>query len=205
MTLRAAIVATPAEVTRLAWLAFAFYWVVAAATAKQTKRSESVLNRLSYSLPLFIAVFLMVVPRAHRGWLGTRFVPASDASGWTGATLAVAGVALAIWARWHIGGNWSGTVTLKEGHELIRTGPYRRIRHPIYTGILLAGLGSAIEIGRIAALIALALGWGSFWFKAMREESFLREEFGEQFEEHCKQTGMFLPKPFRSQRRGGGF
>jgi protein-S-isoprenylcysteine O-methyltransferase Ste14 len=108
--------------------------------------------------------------------------------------LTLAGIGLAIWARWHIAGNWSGTVTLKEGHELIRTGPYSRIRHPIYTGILLAALGSAIEIGRIAGLIALALGWGSFWFKARREESFLREEFGAQFEEHCKQTGMFLPK-----------
>lgn len=197
MTALAAIVATPAEATRLAWLAFAFYWVAAAAGTKHTKRSESRLDRLSYSLPLFAAMFLMIVPRAHRGWLGIRFTPASDTSGWAGAALTIAGVAVAIWARWHIGGNWSGTVTLKEGHELIRTGPYRRIRHPIYTGILLAGLGTAIEIGRIAALIALALGWGSFWFKARREESFLREEFGAQFEEHRKQTGMFLPKLFR--------
>jgi protein-S-isoprenylcysteine O-methyltransferase Ste14 len=194
MTALAAILATPAQVTRLAWFAFMLYWLVAAAGAKRTKRSESRLNRLSYTLPLFVAVFLMVVPKAHRGWLGIRFVSANDATEWTGTALTLAGIALAIWARWHIAGNWSGTVTLKEGHELIRTGPYRRIRHPIYTGILLAALGSAIEIGRIAGLIALALGWGSFWFKARREESFLREEFGAQFEEHCKQTGMFLPK-----------
>ena len=79
MTALAAIVATPAQVTRLAWLAFAFYWVVAAAGAKQTKRRESRLNRLSYSLPLFVAMFLMIVPKAHRGWFGIRFIPASDA------------------------------------------------------------------------------------------------------------------------------
>ena len=197
MTSLTALPATPAQVTRLAWIVFMLYWLVASAGAKKTKRSESRLSRLSYTLPLFVAVFLMVTPRAHRGWLGIRFLPPGEAMQWIGAVLTIAGVALAIWARWHIGANWSGTVTLKEGHELIRSGPYGRICHPIYTGILLAALGTAVEIGRIAGLIALALGWVSFWFKARREESFLREEFGPKFEEHRKQTGMFLPKIIR--------
>ena len=69
-------------------------------------------------------------------------------------------------------------VTLKEGHELIRSGPYRRIRHPIYTGILLAFLGTAIAIGRVAGLVAFVIVWASFWMKARREESFLAQEFG---------------------------
>jgi len=192
-----AILATPAQVTRVAWFAFLIYWVIAAAGGKKTKKIESGLDRLSYGVPLWFAVFLMAVWRVQRGWLGMRFLPESDAIRWTGAALAVAGVGLAIWARRRLGSNWSSTVTLKEQHELIRTGPYSRIRHPIYTGILLAGVGTAIEIGRVVGLIALPLAWVSFWLKARREESFLREEFGARFEEHCRQTGMFLPKLLR--------
>ncbi len=118
----------------------------------------------------------------------------SAAVQWTGAVLAAVGVGFAIWARRHLGTNWSGVVTLKEGHELIRTGPYRRIRHPIYTGMLLALFGTVIEIGRVAGLIAFAIAWASFTMKARREESFLAEEFGEQFDVHRKESGMFLPK-----------
>ncbi len=91
-------------------------------------------------------------------------------------------------------GNWSGVITLKEGHELIRTGPYRTIRHPIYTGILLALLGTAVAMGEMRGLLAVAVAWLSFYWKARREESFLTQEFGEKFEAHAKQTGMFLPR-----------
>jgi protein-S-isoprenylcysteine O-methyltransferase Ste14 len=108
--------------------------------------------------------------------------------------LTATGVAVAFWARWHLGANWSGVVTLKEGHELIRTGPYRAIRDPIYTGILLGLLGTAIAIGEVRGLLAVAIAWLSFYVKARREESFLTQEFGEKFEAHAKQTGMFLPR-----------
>jgi len=110
------------------------------------------------------------------------------------AAAVAAGVAIAFWARWHLGANWSGVVTLKEGHELIRTGPYRTIRHPIYTGILLAMLGSAIAVGEIRGLLAVAIAWLSFYTKARREESLLTQEFGERFAEHLRRTGMFLPR-----------
>jgi protein-S-isoprenylcysteine O-methyltransferase Ste14 len=108
--------------------------------------------------------------------------------------ITAAGVVIAIWARWHLGSNWSGVVTLKEGHELIRTGPYRTIRHPIYTGILIGLLGTMVTIGEVRGLIALAVAWLSFYFKARREESFLAQEFGSAFAEHQRHTGMFLPK-----------
>jgi protein-S-isoprenylcysteine O-methyltransferase Ste14 len=101
---------------------------------------------------------------------------------------------LAVWARRNLGGNWSGVVTLKEGHELIGSGPYRRIRHPIYTGILVGFLGTTIALGRVAGLVGFAIMWASFWIKAQREEAFLGQEFGAKFEEHRERTGMFLPK-----------
>jgi protein-S-isoprenylcysteine O-methyltransferase Ste14 len=175
------------------WILFGLYWIVSAFKLKKTKRRESWGQRFLYMLPL-LAAFYLFQPGAHYGWLGARFVPASDAAGWTGVALTAAGVAIAIWARWHLGANWSGVVTLKEGHELIRSGPYRTIRHPIYTGILLALLGTAVAAGEVRGLLAVAVAWLSFYTKARREESFLTQEFGPSFAEHTKHTGMFLPR-----------
>jgi protein-S-isoprenylcysteine O-methyltransferase Ste14 len=176
------------------WVLFGLYWLVSALERKKTKRRESWSQRLIYVLPLIAAFWLLSRPETHFGILGARFLPASLLSEWTGVVLTAAGVGVAFWARWHLGANWSGVVTLKEGHELIRTGPYRTIRHPIYTGILLALLGTAVALGEVRALLAVALASVSFYWKARREESFLTEEFGEKFGAHAKQTGMFLPK-----------
>ena len=177
------------------WFLFGLYWLVSAFKRKKTKKRESWGQRFVYVLPLF-AAFSLLRPRAHYGWLGARFVPESDAAGWIGVALTAAGVGIAIWARWHLGTNWSGVVTLKEGHELIRSGPYRNIRHPIYTGILLAFLGTAVALGEVRGLLAVAIAWLSFYTKARREESFLTQEFGERFTEHQTRTGMFLPRFF---------
>jgi protein-S-isoprenylcysteine O-methyltransferase Ste14 len=176
------------------WLLFGLYWFITALKRKRTKRRETILQRLGYVLPLFVAFYLISSPRAHYGWLGARFVPYSLGVDWAGVALTAAGVGVAFWARWHLGANWSGSVTLKEGHELIRTGPYRAIRHPIYTGILLAVFGTAIANGEVRALLAVGMAWISFSIKARREESFLAQEFGAGFTEHSRQTGMFLPR-----------
>jgi protein-S-isoprenylcysteine O-methyltransferase Ste14 len=185
---------SPSSITRGLWLLFGVYWAVAALTAKKTKRRESVMQRLGYVLPL-LATFLLLAERGdERGWLGAYLVPATRAVEWFGAALAAAGIGVCFWARWHLGSNWSGTVTLKEGHELIRSGPYRTIRHPIYTGILLALVGTAIQIAQVRGFIAVGLAFVSFYVKARREESFLKTEFGDRFAEHAERTGMFLPR-----------
>jgi protein-S-isoprenylcysteine O-methyltransferase Ste14 len=176
------------------WILFGLYWLVSALNRKKTKRRETWGQRFLYMLPLVAAFELLVRPEARYGWLGARFAPANPAVEWTGVLLTAAGVAVAFWARWHLGANWSGVVTLKEGHELIRTGPYRNIRHPIYTGILLALFGTVVATGEVRGLLAVAIAWLSFYWKARREESFLSQEFGEKFAAHAKQTGMFLPK-----------
>ena len=176
------------------WILFGLYWLVSAFKLKKTKRRESWSQRFRYVLPLAVAFYLLSRPEAHYGWLGVRFVPASDTVEWTGVALTAAGVAMAIWARWHLGANWSGVVTLKEGHELIRSGPYRSIRHPIYTGILLGLVGTAVAGGEVRGLLAVAVAWLSFYTKARREESFLTQEFGDRFTEHRRHTGMFLPR-----------
>jgi protein-S-isoprenylcysteine O-methyltransferase Ste14 len=176
------------------WILFALYWLVSALKRKKTKQRESPLQRLVYMLPLVATFYLLSRPEAYYSWLGTRFVPDTAAVQWIAVLLTAAGVAIAIWARWHLGANWSGVVTLKEGHELIRTGPYRSIRHPIYTGILLALFGTAVALGEVRGLVAVAVAWLSFYVKARREESFLAQEFGPRFAEHQQHTGMFLPR-----------
>jgi protein-S-isoprenylcysteine O-methyltransferase Ste14 len=176
------------------WILFLAYWLVSALKRKRTKRRERWSERLRYMLPLVLVWYLLFSIGARFGWLTVRFIPASPAVKWLGVGLTAAGIGVAFWARWHLGANWSGAVTLKEGHELIRSGPYRTIRHPIYTGILLAMLGTAIAIGELRALIAVAIAWLSFYVKARREESFLAQEFGPGFAEHQRHTGMFLPR-----------
>jgi protein-S-isoprenylcysteine O-methyltransferase Ste14 len=111
-----------------------------------------------------------------------------------GAILTAAGVAFAIWARRHIGKNWSAQVTIRQEHELIRSGPYARIRHPIYTGLLLAVAATAIAIGEYRAIVAFAVIAIGFVVKAKREEAFLATQFGPAFDEHRRQTGFFLPR-----------
>jgi len=185
---------SPREWINALWILFGLYWLVSALKLKKTKRRESWGQRLVYVLPLAAAFGLLFRPEARHGWLGTRFVPAGPVTEWAGVLLTAAGVAIAFWARWHLGANWSGVVTLKEGHELIRTGPYRTIRHPIYTGILLGLLGTIVVTGEVRGLLGVAIAWASFYWKARREESFLRQEFGDKFGTHAKETGMFLPK-----------
>ena len=175
------------------WILFCVYWLVSAFKRKKTKQRETVLQRFGYILPPAAAFYL--VSRADFRWLHERFIPAGPLGEWIGVFLTAAGIGIAVWARWHLGTNWSGTVTLKEGHELIRTGPYRFIRHPIYTGILLALVGTmATWMGEVRGLLAVATAWVSFYFKARREESFLSKEFGSGFADHKQHTGMFLPR-----------
>lgn len=185
---------SPLQCIYICWVVLALYWLISAFHRKATKKREAYSQRLAYSLLLFIAFWMLFEPEPYFGWLRTRFVPAEPFWQWFGVAVTAGGVALAIWARRHIGTNWSGVVTLKEGHELIRTGPYRSIRHPIYTGMLIGLLGTTITIGEVRGLIAVAVGWLSFYVKARREESFLSQEFGPAFEAHKRGTGMFLPK-----------
>src|SRR5260370_31016319 len=176
------------------WILFGLYWLVSALKRKKTKQRETWSQRFRYVLPLVVASYLLVRPEARYGWLGVRVVPASLAVEWIGVLLTAAGVAIALWARWHLGANWSGVVTLKEGHELIRTGPYRTVRHPIYTGILLALFGTVTATGEVRGLLAVTIAWLSFYCKARREDSFLTQQFGDRFPEHRRHTGMFLPR-----------
>jgi protein-S-isoprenylcysteine O-methyltransferase Ste14 len=113
-----------------------------------------------------------------------------------GVALTIAGVGLAIWARHHIGRYWSARVSIVSEHRLIHTGPYGRMRHPIYTGMLGALAGTALVVGEYRALVGLGIALFGFARKAWKEEEFLAARFGREFEEHRRRTGFLLPKVF---------
>jgi protein-S-isoprenylcysteine O-methyltransferase Ste14 len=139
----------------------------------------------------FWLMFADAVP--HRWFRGSLY----DRVEWVdavGVTLTAAGVALAIWARVFLGGNWSGSVTVKVGHELIRGGPYRFVRHPIYTGFLTAMLGTAVVRGEVRGVLAFAMLFAGFWLKLGMEEGFMRKTFGAQYDEYARTTGVLLPR-----------
>ena len=174
------------------WAAWALYWLIAARSAKAVARRESLASRLGHLVPLSIAVVLLGVRRVP-GWLGTRWVEPSGALEVTGIALVAAGLLFCVWARIVLGGNWSGTVTLKEGHVIVRSGPYRLLRHPIYTGLLVAFAGSAVALGEWRGWLAVAILAAALWRKLRIEERWLLESFGAEYAAYRQSTWALIP------------
>jgi protein-S-isoprenylcysteine O-methyltransferase Ste14 len=108
----------------------------------------------------------------------------------------VAGLLFAVWAREHLGSNWSRSVTIKQGHELIKTGPYAVVRHPIYTGILAGFLGTAIALSQVRGFIVFVLIFLILWLKLRMEEQWMRSQFGETYATYAHQTAALVPYLF---------
>jgi protein-S-isoprenylcysteine O-methyltransferase Ste14 len=174
------------------WMALLGVWVVMWFGTKSVKKRETLWERVQHLVPLILGFWLLF--ERNWKWLNLRLVPDTPAAWWPGLVLTAVGVAISIWARVSLGANWSGVVTLKDNHELIRKGLYRWIRHPIYTGILLGMIGTAMIKGHLRGWLGFLIVLAAYYFKARREEGFLRQEFGEGFEEHARHTGMFFPK-----------
>ena len=132
-------------------------------------------------------------------WLTERFLPRTLLEFWLAVSLVALGLAICVAARIWLGGNWSGTVTLKQGHELVRSGPYRWVRHPIYTGLLLAVFGTAIATGEWRGIIAVVLFAIAFLHKIRIEERFLIDRFGAAYDRYRDQVPALVPLP-----RGSG-
>ena len=128
------------------------------------------------------------------GPLRLRFIPEEPWIGWIGIAVTCLGVAVAIWARYCLGEYWSARVTLKEGHQLIRSGPYAYVRHPIYTGMLLGCVGAALVLGEWRGIMAVGLLLAAHARKALREERLLLTEFGEQYVSYRRTTGFLFPR-----------
>lgn len=177
-----------------AWLIFFAYWLIAAFQTNRAKKREPAHERLLRFILMAVAFVLLYKPIREFPVLHRRFIPYVWWVEALGALLTCLGVAIAVWARYHIGRYWSSTVSLRADHQLIRSGPYSRVRHPIYTGILLALAGTVLAIGRYRAILALVILIVALTRKARREEALLSTEFGPAFEEHKRLTGFYFPR-----------
>ena len=174
------------------WFTWAVYWFASAAGAKATRRRESPGSRLAHLIPLAAGGALLAWD-APAGWLAQRLWRGSSLFCGVGVALIAAGLAFAVWARVHLGRNWSGTVTVKKGHELIRSGPYRWVRHPIYTGILAAVLGTAIASGTVHGAIGFLIIAVALLRKLRIEEAFMRETFPGEYERYAAAVPALVP------------
>ena len=177
----------------IAWIIFVVYWVVAGFFTSRSVKRQSFWSRALVIVSGALPFLLLFTDDMRRGPLGWRIVPATAAVRIAGAVLTYAGVALAVWARIVIGKHWSGTVTIKEGHRLIRHGPYSVVRHPIYSGLLLAVLGTALVVGELRGLVALAMILAVWLVKSRVEERFMVEQLGREYEDYRQRTWALVP------------
>jgi len=189
---------TPRESIRslmeIPWIVFVIYWIVASIKTHAVRIEESFASRYGI-LALEIGGYVLVFSDSTRiGFLGFRFVPRKLMSALVGVTLTWLGIGLAIWARYHLAEYWSARVTIKEDHQLIRTGPYAHLRHPIYSGVVLATIGSALVIDQWRCILGICLVLTGYCLKAMKEEAMLSQQFGDAFQEHRKHTGFLIPR-----------
>jgi len=175
------------------WIGWAMYWWAASRNVKVTARHEPMPSRLLHIVPLTFALILLWRQHPSMGFLNERFMPWTEWAFAVGALVAAGGFLFTIWARIQLGRNWSGTVTIKEGHELVTSGPYALVRHPIYTGLLLAFLGSALALGEWRGVLGLALATAAFWFKLRLEEAWMRQQFGDAYAQYARHVAALVP------------
>ncbi len=175
------------------WILFLLYWQIKAGKTKTTQRLEPAGSRILRVFIFLVAIVLLSTVRIPLPWLYLQLWPVGFWPFWLGAAVTIAGLLFAIWAREHLGSNWSRSVTIKQGHELITTGPYSVVRHPIYTGILTGFLGSAIALSQVRGFIAFVLIFIVLWIKLRMEEQWMRTEFGEAYAAYSHQTAALVP------------
>lgn len=175
------------------WLAWFAYWWFASRRTKPTERGESIGSLLLHMLPLMFAFWLLWSERGSGTVLGNRLYPWAPWEVWLGAGVTALGLFFSVWARVHLGRNWSGNVTIKQGHELIESGPYAIVRHPIYSGMLVAFIGSGIARGEWRAALAVAVAWAALWLKLGVEERWMAERFGEKYTAYCRRVPALMP------------
>jgi protein-S-isoprenylcysteine O-methyltransferase Ste14 len=168
------------------------YWLVASRGAKPVQRRESPWARYAF-LAQAIVTAILLGRHTWSGWLGAKVVPGGWTRYWIAVALTAAGLALCLWARRTLAGNWSGTVTIKVGHELVQSGPYRSVRHPIYTGILLMILGTGLASGEVHGLLAFLITLTALWLRSRVEERWMSEEFGAQYTLYREKSWALIP------------
>lgn len=183
---------SPFAIIPLCWLIFILYWWITAFRAKATAETQNYGSAMAHRIPVIVAWMLLADWRLGYP-MNMELIFRTRGVLLTGDFICVLGLLVTIWARRTLAGNWSSDVTFKKDHELIRTGPYRFARHPIYTGILIMMLGSAIEIGMLRGFIGLAVMFIGFWIKLKQEERLMLQHFPDQYPAYRREVKALIP------------
>ncbi len=174
------------------WCIFVVVWLAGAIRTKRTAEKQSVESALAHRIPVAFGWWLLIVPNLP-GRMNLPIIPHTTGVEITGAAICLFGLFFTVWARFTLAGNWSGNVTFKRDHELIRTGPYHFVRHPIYTGLLIMFAGTAIAIGQLRgaiSLLSIAIG---FWIKLNQEERLLVRHFPDDYPAYKREVKALVP------------
>ena len=171
------------------WLLWGVSWVVAALWAAPAEKRPPLREEALYRGLAVIAALLIFWRPGDAGLLWV-IDPVAD---WILVGVTAAGLAFTWWARIHLGELWSGDITRKAGHHIVDTGPYRIVRHPIYTGLLIAFYATALHRGTALALAGAALATAGLYVKARLEERFLSAELGPAYRSYSRRVPMLVP------------
>ncbi len=188
---------TPKLAIVIVWAVWIASWAIASVWSSRAQARADLRGQSLYWIVTGVG-FAMLFGGAGLGFRGRleqfRLWTLPEPAGWATVALAIAGFAFSWWARIHLGTLWSSTVTRKADHHIVDTGPYRIVRHPIYTGMITAAIGVALQGGTAICLVGLVLGVTGLWWKAKIEEGFLRSELGpEAYDAYRAKTPMLAP------------
>jgi len=179
----------------LVWLLFWTLWALWGRATRHRTRTlmmgDARAYRFMHVAIVALSFWLLLTPILHP--LNELLFDSPAAMDWIAEGLSIQGLVLAIWARMILADNWSGTIQQLSGQTLITKGPYRYVRHPIYSGILLAVFGTFLLKPTLFALIGFNLMFGAYCLKSLREEEFLRQVFGQQYTIYSKDSWRLIP------------
>ena len=185
-------IAIASQIIVTCWCIFLVVWLVSAFRTKRTVEKQSLASALAHRLPIGLGWWLLILPKWSRtaDW---QVIPRTACFQLTGAVICIYGLVFTLWARRTLAGNWSSDVTFKQDHELIRAGPYRIVRHPIYTGLLVMWFGTAIQIGQVRGIFSLLLVTIGFWIKLNQEERLMMQHFPDAYPAYRREVKALIP------------
>jgi protein-S-isoprenylcysteine O-methyltransferase Ste14 len=184
---------TPLSLIRIAWIVWLVSWFAAAAWSDRTVRRPALRREVLYRALTVAGAMLMFGFNPGSVRADTPLWPVAPAIGWLLAGLVICGFLFMWWARIHLGQLWSSSVTRKEHHHVVDTGPYAIVRHPIYTGLLLAIIATVLLRVTIITLTGGTLIGAGVYVKARVEEEFLRQQLGKPYDAYARRVPMLVP------------
>jgi protein-S-isoprenylcysteine O-methyltransferase Ste14 len=181
------------RVAGFCWLAIFVLWAILGFAVKQTVGSRSDVRARLAVWGVMLAWLILFIDDMRPGVLAAQFLPMDAVIANVGLAITILGLGFSVWARFVIGRNWGGMITVQKDHKLMRKGPYGIVRHPIYSGFMLATLGTAIILGQVGGLVSVALIVISWGYKARLEETLMIEQFGAEYEDYRHHVKALIP------------